>query len=224
MRLVLVDDAEMVRNGLQHALASEQGVEAVVSADNFGAALGLAMELPGSLLVADLKVAGRSLVEFMQELRRGAPSVRVLVLTCERGEAQMRAAIAAGASAYVLKDDGYSELLEALRYVELGRRFLSETVESVILDHYAERVATHHAAVAAPITAREREVLARVGQGQTNKLIAKELRLSVKTVEKHRSNLMRKLGLHNTAAVTVYAIRQGLVSQGSIMPGPPRGP
>ena len=94
-----------------------------------------------------------------------------------------------------------------------GRRFFSDSVETSILTQYAERVAARFAGAATPITPREREVLARIGQGQTNKVIAKALRLSVKTVEKHRSNLMRKLGLHNTAAVTVYAIRQGLVSQ-----------
>ncbi|MDE2220214.1 MAG: response regulator transcription factor, partial [Gammaproteobacteria bacterium] len=132
---------------------------------------------------------------------------------------QMRQAMQAGARAYLLKDDGYVELLEALRVGGSGRRFFSDSIESRILSQYAERVAARFAVAAAPITPRAREVLALIGAGEPNKGIAKALRLSVKTVEKHRSNLMRKLGLHNTAAVTVYAIRQGLVGRAPVAAG-----
>ena len=134
------------------------------------------------------------------------------MLSGQAGEAQLRLALAAGVRAYLLKDDGYAELLEALRVVGSGRRFFSDSVESKILARYAERVTARFAEGGVPITPREREVLARIGAGQTNKAIAKALHLSVKTVEKHRSNLMRKLKLHNSAAVTVYALRHGLLS------------
>ena len=218
LRVLLVDDMDIVRNGLRVALGSERDIQIAVAADNFDSALSLAVEEELSLVVSELLVAGRPLTEFMAALKGRAPGAQVLVLTSETREAPMRSAISAGARAYVFKEDGYSELLEALRATARGGRFLSETVESAILDQYAERVASRHSAIAAPITSREREVLARIGQGQSNKMIAKDLRLSVKTVEKHRSNLMRKLGLHNTAAVTAYAIRQGLVAE-ALAPG-----
>jgi len=213
LRVLLVDDVDMVRNGLRVALCSEHDVQVAVAADNFESAVSLAVEQGLSLVVSELQVAGRPLAELVAALKARAPDARVLVLTSETREAPMRSAITAGACAYVFKEDGYSELLEALRVADRGGRFFSETIEAGILDQYAERIASRHGAIAAPITSREREVLARIGQGQTNKMIAKDLRLSVKTVEKHRSNLMRKVGLHNTAAVTAYAIRQGLVGE-----------
>ncbi|HEX9473747.1 MAG TPA: response regulator transcription factor, partial [Steroidobacteraceae bacterium] len=214
--MLLVDEQDIVRNGLRAALGTEPSIEVVAVASTIENALALAMRLKPGLIVTELQASGQSAVDLLKGLRQAGNNARVLVLTSEASEVQMRLAMSAGASAYLMKEDGYSELLEALRVVHAGRRFFSDSVESTILDQYAERVAARFAVVAAPITPREREVLARIGQGQTNKGIAKALHLSVKTVEKHRSNLMRKLGLHNTAAVTVYAIRQGLVNQEEI--------
>ena len=213
-RVLLVDDHEVFRNDLRAALLLEPGVEVVGATGTIGDALVLAAQTDPQLIVCELQVAERSVTELMTGLLNVKRAVRVLVLSTQASETQVRLAMSAGVSAYLLKDDGYGELLEGLRAVGAGRRFFSDSVESKILTQYTERVAARFAVTAAPITAREREVLARIGQGQSNKAIAKSLQLSVKTVEKHRSNLMRKLGLHNTASVTVYAIRQGLVGQG----------
>jgi DNA-binding NarL/FixJ family response regulator len=214
IRVLLVDEQDMVRNGLRAALTTEPFIEVVAVASTVENALAMAARLKPALIVTEQQVSGQTAVDLLTGLRHANCDARVLVLTSEASEVQMRRAMSAGASGYLMKEDGYSELLEALRVVHAGRRFFSDSVESTILEQYAERIAARFAVAAAPITPREREVLARIGQGQTNKGIAKALRLSVKTVEKHRSNLMRKLGLHNTAAVTVYAMRQGLVDQG----------
>ena len=213
LRVLVVDEHEVLRNGLRASLGSESNLAVVGAAASIEEALALVAQEDPQLIICDLKVAGRSVTELLGALAAAHSAARVLVLSSQAEEPMMRLAMSAGARAYLLKDDGYAELLEALRVVGAGRRFFSDSVETSILTQYAERVATRFAEAATPITPREREVLARIGQGQTNKVIAKALRLSVKTVEKHRSNLMRKLGLHNTAAVTVYAIRQGLVSQ-----------
>lgn len=215
-RVLLVDERAVLRDGLRVSLSSEAGIDVVGAARSVPEALRIAAQTKPHLVVSDLQVGGQSVADLMSGLGKVCGSARVLVLTSQAGEPQMRLAMLAGARAYLLKDDGYAELLEALRVVGAGRHFFSDSAESTILDQYAERVAARYAVAAAPITPREREVLARIGQGQTNKGIAKALHLSVKTVEKHRSNLMRKLGLHNTAAVTVYAIRQGLVNQDEI--------
>jgi two-component system, NarL family, response regulator NreC len=164
-------------------------------------------------VVSDLVVAGQPVSALFSGLKALASVARVLILTAQAGEAQLRAAMTAGARGYLLKDDGYSDLLEALRVVGAGRRFFSDTVESRILTQYTRRLAARQAASEAPLTRREREVLGCIGAGQSNKAIARALQLSVKTAEKHRSNLMRKLGLHNAAAVTAYAIRLGLVDR-----------
>ena len=213
LRVLVVDEHEVLRNGLRASLGSESNLAVIGAAASIDEALALVAQEDPQLIICDLKVAGRSVTELLGALAAAHSAARVLVLSSQAEEPMMRLAMAAGARAYLLKDDGYAELLEALRVVGAGRRFFSDSVETSILTQYAERVAARFAEAATPITPREREVLARIGQGQTNKAIAKALRLSVKTVEKHRSNLMRKLGLHNTAAVTVYAIRQGLVSQ-----------
>ena len=212
LRVLLVDERAVLRDGLRVSLGSEAGIEVVGAARSVPEALRISAQIDPQLIVSDLQIGGQSVADLLVGLGKANSNARVLVLTSQAGEAQMRLAMLAGAHAYLLKDDGYAELLEALRVVGAGRRFFSDSVESRILAQYAERVAARFAVAAAPITPREREVLARIGAGQTNKAIAKALHLAVKTVEKHRSNLMRKLGLHNTAAVTVYAIRQGLVS------------
>jgi DNA-binding NarL/FixJ family response regulator len=219
LRVLLVDDIAVLRDGLRVSLGSEAGIEVVGAARSVPEALRIAAQTAPQLVVSDLQAGGQSLADLVAGLARIGCSARVLVLTSQAGEAQMRLAMQAGARAYLLKDDGYAELLEALRVVGAGRRFFSDKVESRILAQYSERVAARFAVAAAPITPREREVLALIGAGEPNKVIAKSLHLSVKTVEKHRSNLMRKLGLHNTAAVTVYAIRQGLVGRAPVAAG-----
>jgi len=213
LRVLLVDDDNLLRDGLQAALLAEPLTEVVGIARSIEEALALTARHNPNLIITELQIGGKSAIDLIAAVIKAKSTTRVLVLTSETDEVKMRLAMSAGAGGYVMKEDGYAELLESLRVVSAGRRFLSATVESAILSQYAARVAARFAVSAALITPREREVLARIGQGQTNKAIANALRLSVKTVEKHRSNLMRKLGLHNTAGVTVYAIRQGLVNQ-----------
>ncbi len=213
LRVLLVDVRAVLRDGLRASLGSEAGIDVVGAARSVPEALRIAVQTDPHLVVSDLQVGVQSVADLLIGLGKANGNARVLVLTSQAGEEQMRLAMLAGARAYLLKDDGYAELLEALRVVGAGRRFFSDSVESRLLEQYAERVAARFAVAAAPITAREREVLALIGAGGTNKAIAKALHLSVKTVEKHRSNLMKKLGLHNAAAVTVYAIRQGLVAR-----------
>jgi DNA-binding NarL/FixJ family response regulator len=211
LRVLLIDERAVLRDGLRVSLGSEAGIEVVGAARTFAEALRVAAQADPQLIVSDLQVAGRPLRELIEALAKARSKARVLVLAAQAGEAQLRQALGDGVRAYVLKDDGYAELLEALRVVGSGRRFFSDSAESKILAPYAERLAARAAGSGVPVTPREREVLARIGAGQTNKAIAKALRLSVKTVEKHRSNLMRKLKLHNSAAVTVYALRHGLL-------------
>lgn len=213
LRVLLVDDDELLRNGLHAALVAETLAEVIGTASSLDEALVLEARHSPNVIITELQIGDHSAIDLIAALLKAKSTTRVLVLTSETNDAKMRLAMSAGACGYLMKEDGYAELLESLRAVSAGRRFFSATVESAILAQYAARVAARFAVSTALITPREREVLARIGQGQTNKAIANALRLSVKTVEKHRSNLMRKLGLHNTAGVTVYAMRQGLVNQ-----------
>jgi DNA-binding NarL/FixJ family response regulator len=141
-----------------------------------------------------------------------SPRSRKLVLTAHDGKEHIRAALTAGADGYVLKDARYAELLRGIRTVSTGERFLcSATAIKVLADYLSgDKPPSPPEAPARCLTQREREVLSRIAQGHSNKLIARTLGLSPKTVEKHRSNLMKKLQLRNAAAITMFAIRNGL--------------
>lgn len=169
--------------------------------------------LQPDLILTDLALPGRSGFELLSELRQHCPVARKLVLTAHNSEEYIRAALNAGADGYVLKDANRAELLLAIRTVSAGQQFLCKAIASKILSGYLSGSEPRKpVADSQSITGREREVLTRIALGESNKVIARALDLSVKTVEKHRSNLMRKLQLHNTAAITMYAVRHGLAS------------
>jgi two-component system, NarL family, response regulator NreC len=135
------------------------------------------------------------------------------VLTAHNSEEYIRAALNAGADGYVLKDASRAELLQAVRAILSGQTFLCASVTAKVVSGYLRPKAEDPTLLSAEhVTEREREVLTQVALGSSNKLIARALGVSVKTVEKHRANLMRKLTLHNTAAVTRFAIRHGMVA------------
>ena len=171
--------------------------------------------LQADLLLTDLALPGRSGIELLAEIQRLSPLTRKLVLTAHENEEYIRAALNAGANGYVLKDANSAELMLAIRTVSTGQQFLCKAIASKILSGYLSGYAPGDQRTAVPavtqsITEREREVLTRIALGNSNKLIARELGVSPKTVEKHRSNLMRKLQLHNAAAITMFAIRNGM--------------
>jgi DNA-binding NarL/FixJ family response regulator len=137
----------------------------------------------------------------------------VLVLTAYCSDEYIHAALNAGADGYILKDASRAELLHAIRAVIAGQKYFSEPVSARLVSGYLRR--NEPAIAGCPrITERERQVLTRVALGETNKRVALALRLSIKTVEKHRGNLMRKLNLRNTAAVTLFAVRNGMLPTG----------
>jgi two-component system response regulator NreC len=210
-RLVLVEDHAILRDGLKSLLDLESDVVIAGAYDCFESSLEGIRQLQPDVVVLDLALPRGSGMELLGEIPRLSPRSRKLVLTGNDDEATIRAALAAGADGYVLKEASGAELMLAIRTVSSGQRFLCRAVASKVLSGFLTgNKQSPSAIVADSITAREREVLIRIAQGHSNKAIARELRLSPKTVAKHRSNLMRKLQLHNAAAITMYAIRNGL--------------
>jgi two-component system, NarL family, response regulator NreC len=210
-RLVLVEDHAILRDGLTSLLDLESDLAIVGAFDCLESSLEGIRQLQPDVVVLDLALRLGSGIELLGEIPRLSPRSRKLVLTGNDGEATIRAALSAGADGYVLKDASRAELLLAIRTVSSGQRFLCKAVASKVLSGFLTGDRQSPSAIVAnSITVREREVLIRIAQGHSNKAIARDLRLSPKTVEKHRSNLMRKLQLHNAAAITMYAIRNGL--------------
>jgi DNA-binding NarL/FixJ family response regulator len=213
IRIVLVEDHAILREGLKALIEIESDFDMVGDFCRVEESLDGIRDLQPDIVLMDLSLPGRSGIELLAEIRRLSPRTRKLVLTAHDTEEYIRAALNAGADGYVLKDANGAELMLAIRTVSLGQQFLCKAIAGKILSGYLSGDQRPHCpAVAQSITEREREVLTRIALGNSNKVIARELGVSPKTVEKHRSNLMRKLQLHNAAAITMFAIRNGMTS------------
>jgi len=213
-RIVLVEDHAILREGLRALIELESDLKVVGEASTGAEGVRVVQSTSPTLVITDLAMPGGSGLRTIDELRAACPNLRVLVLTAYCTDEYIGAALNAGADGYVdgyvLKDASRAELLQAIRSVIAGQKYFSEPVSARLVSGYLRR--NDPATDACPrITEREREVLTRIALGESNKRVAVGLRLSVKTVEKHRANLMRKLELHNTAAVTLFAVRNGLL-------------
>ena len=221
IRVLLVDDHAMLREGLRALLEMESDMHVVGEAGSFDAATALiAMQRP-DVALTDIGLPGRSGLDLLRELRTHYPATRVVLLTAHTSEEYIRAGLDARADGYVSKDSSHAELVTAIRAVAGGRSYLCKAVATRVLAGYLNGdAARNRRSASGPITLREREVLSRIAAGMSNKGVARELALSVKTVEKHRANLMRKLGLHNAAGITRYALRNQLIpGEGGSGPG-----
>jgi len=211
-RILIVDDHILFAAAMRSLLTLEPDIEVVGEANAGPAAICAVGELSPDLVLMDLTMPDMNGTEAITEIKRRYPNVRVLVLTLHRTEDYVRASLKAGADGYILKDATHDQLVLAIRSVLLGKKYLSTEVSSQVVSGY---LGGSKSSVASStfdsLTHREREVLKLVAQGKPNKGIAEFLRLSVKTVEKHRSNLMSKLDLHNAAGLTAYAMEKGLV-------------
>lgn len=213
IRILLVEDHAILREGLKALIELESDFDVVGEFCSVDESLDGIRDLQPDIVVTDLGLPGRSGIELLSEIKRLSPTTRKLVLTAHENEEYIRAALNAGADGYVLKDANSAELMLGIRTVSLGQQYLCRAIATKILSGYLsgdQRPASVTATQS--ITGREREVLTRIALGNSNKLIARELGVSPKTVEKHRSNLMRKLQLHNAAAITMFAIRNGMTS------------
>jgi len=212
IRILLVEDHAILREGLRALLEIESDLAVIGDVSGTEAALEAFERLQPDLVMTDLALAGHSGIDLIAELRKRRPATHVLVLTAHNTEEYIRAALNAGAQGYVLKDSGRADLLQAIRTVVGGGQYLCASVAAKVVSGFVSgREPRRNSSPESLMTGRERQVLTRIALGQSNKVIARDLELSVKTVEKHRSNLMRKLTLHNAAAVTLFALRNGFI-------------
>ncbi len=211
-KLLLVDDHEIVRAGLRMLLMAEEDMEIVGEAGSGEEALTLMRETAPDVVLMDVAMPGMSGVEATRRIKRMRPQTAVLALTMHEDEAYFFQMLEAGASGYVPKRAAADDLVSAIRAVREGNVFLYPSLARLLVEDYLNKGRSDETRGADPLTPREREVLVLIAEGLTNREIADKLVISVKTVDRHRENIMRKLNLHKRVDLVKYAIEKGLIS------------
>jgi DNA-binding NarL/FixJ family response regulator len=212
LRVLLADDHTLVRQGIRTLIAGEADMEVVGEAATGSEAVERNGELRPDVVLMDIGMPGMSSFEATRQIKRSRPETKVLFLTMYDDEDYLVQGMEVGASGYVLKDSAAQQLVSAIRDVCRGGSYLSPRMLSQLVDDFRTRIkSTDRLPRFATLTAREREVLKMLAEGNSVKEIACDLNLSVKTVEAHKFNLMRKLDIHNKAQLVQYAISKKII-------------
>ena len=218
IKVLVCDDHTLLRSGLRRLLEVEEGFEIVGEAANADEAVERAAATQPDIVLLDVVMPGRSGVEAMPDIRAAAPEARVLVLSMQDDPTYVRRAFAAGASGYLVKEAADAELVQALRDVAAGRRYVHPLLGARLAEAEAQSGGRPQAD---PLSEREHEVLRLLALGHTNQEIATMLFISVRTAETHRAHIMRKLGLSTRAEIVRYALATGHVEPQPVgSPGP----
>ncbi|SDJ05325.1 two component transcriptional regulator, LuxR family [Lentzea albidocapillata subsp. violacea] len=211
VRILLADDHALVRRGVRMILDNEPDLEVVGEAGDGAEAISLARRDKPDLAILDIAMPRLTGLQAARELSRLLPDLRILILTMYDNEQYFFEALKAGASGYVLKSVADRDLVEACRSAMRGEPFLYPGAVNSLIRNYLDRAREGGGFPAKAITDREEEILKLVAEGHSSKEIADMLVISVKTVERHRANLLQKLGLRDRLELTRYAIRAGLI-------------
>lgn len=214
LRILLADDHELVRCGVRSLLRAQPGWRVVGEAQNGPEAVVKAKKLKPDITIVDISMPEMDGLEVTRQIQNAAPGSKVLVLTMHESDQMVRRVLEAGASGYVLKSDLAGQLVKAVRSVSRGKRFLTQRVSEIVLLGFlrAKIESQQNGESQARPTPREAEVIRLLAQGNTNKQIASQLGITVRTAETHRAKIMMKLGLHSITDLIHYALRRGMVS------------
>ena len=213
-RVLIVEDHTLLRDGLSTIISSDPTLEVVGEADNGLDAVRQAVALKPDLILMDINMPVMNGSEALMDIKKREPGIKVMMLTAHKAEEYIRDCLHVGADGYVLKHATREELMVAIHKILSGKTYLSPDVAEQIVNGYMGGSNASSPSAWETLSKREREVLKLVAEGNTNKMIASLMCVSIKTVEKHRSNLMKKLNLRNSAAVTAFAIEKGLLNKG----------
>jgi len=217
LRILIADDHELARRGIRALLENHPGWEVCAEAKDGRDAVEQAAATKPNLVLLDIGMPNLNGLEAARQILATNPGVAILILTMHDSDNVVREVLRAGARGYVLKSDAGRDLIAAVEALQRQRTFFTTRVGQMVLDAFLEREKRDSEDEIPPepvgdvLTAREREVIQLLAEGRTSKEVAVTLNLSVKTAETHRTNLMRKLGLHSVADLTRYAVRNGIV-------------
>jgi DNA-binding NarL/FixJ family response regulator len=210
-RILLADDHAVVRRGLRLVLDEQPDMEVVAEAGDGAEAIERGLGDDVDLAVIDIAMPRMTGLQAARELHRRRPKLRILMLSMHENERYLYEALKAGASGYVVKTVADRDLVEAVRAAMRGEKFLYPGAVTPLIEDFLRRARQDLPVREDPLSPREREVVKLVAEGYTNKQIADALVISEKTVERHRANILEKLGMRDRVELTRYAIRQGLV-------------
>jgi DNA-binding NarL/FixJ family response regulator len=210
IRVLLADDHKIVREGLMSLLEKEPDIDVVAMADNGRTAVQFAGELKPDVAVLDIAMPEMNGIDATRRISSDDPEIKVLALSMHSARRFVTEALSAGAKGYMLKDCASEELVRAIRTVAADETYLSPKVAGVIVKGYLKHSHETTLSTESFLTNREREILQLISEGKSTKEIAFKLAVSIKTVETHRQQIMKKLNRHSVAELTRYAIREGL--------------
>lgn len=212
IKCLLVDDHTLFREGLRRVLESESDIRVAGEAASAMEAIDKVRELSPDVVLMDIGMPGMSSFEAARQIEKSAPGTKLIFLTMYEDEEYLLQCLEVGAAGYMLKDAPAPKLISAVRDVYQGRKYLSpQVIEKLVEDYRSRSQGGQTVARSSTLTPREREVIKMIAEGNSVKEIAGLLRLSVKTVEAHKFNLMRKLNIHNKAQLVTYAIQKKIV-------------
>ena len=211
LRILIVDDHAVVRRGVRALLESQPGWEVAAEVTTGREAVEVAKRLQPDIVVMDLSLPELNGLDATRQLLKESPRSEVLVLTMHHSEELARDVLQAGARGYVLKSDADENLVAAVESLRQHKPFLTSTVTEFVLDDYLRRGDEDPSLTRAGVTSRERQLIQLLAEGRSNKEAASALGISIKTVEAHRANLMRKLRLRSLSELVRYAIRNNII-------------
>jgi len=210
--IVIAEDHQLFRDGLKSMLNKRDDIEVIGEAEDGIEAVKLIRKLKPDLVLLDLSMPKMGGISVLKDVKRELPDTRILLLTIHEADQYVLEAFEAGADGYCIKDSSRQELMLAIDSVLQGKTYISPGISDQVMEGFlSNRKRLKEKTSWDTVTQREREVLKLLAEGHSNKEIGELLHISVKTVEKHRANLIDKLDLHNVAKLTAYAIKQGLV-------------
>ena len=211
IKIILVDDHPMMRDGLRYAIQTQPDMKVVAEAGNGVAALDVVGQHKPDLILMDISMPGANRIDVSLQIRNLYPQIKIIILSGLADEGYVSQTIKAGLNGYMLKANAATELISAIRAVMDGHMFLSPEVTCAVMAQYKEFLNTKSTPAASLLSKRELEVLKLVAEGLRTKEIADRLKIGVKTVDTYRARLMTKLNCNSTIELVRYAIRQGIV-------------
>ena len=216
-RILIAEDHAILRDGLRSLLEKEPALEVIGEAVNGQEAVHMAVAQKPDLIIMDLSMPGTNGTEAIPLIKKRNSDIKIIALTVHNAEEYVRATLDAGADGYVLKEDSHRDLIAAIRNVVNGKTYLSPGICTHVVSGFlskpgSDQTDTQIHPTWDSLTVREREILKLIAEGNRNKDISNYLHISVKTVEKHRSNLMHKLDAHSVSELTTFAIRNNLIA------------